>query len=65
MGYNSWGHKELDMTKQLTHTHTHTHTHRRGCGENITGAAETGRSVLRRRVWAPFLKPLSGMKLHG
>ena len=24
MGYNSWGHKELDMTKQLTHTHTHT-----------------------------------------
>ena len=22
MGYNSWGHKELDMTKQLTHTHT-------------------------------------------
>ena len=61
MGYNSWGHKELDMTKQLTHTHTH----RRGCGENIRGAAETGRSVLRRRVQAPFLKPLSGMKLHG
>ena len=26
MGYSPWGHKESDMTKQLTHTHTHTHT---------------------------------------
>ena len=26
MSYNPWGHKELDMTEQLTHTHTHTHT---------------------------------------
>ena len=27
-GYSSWGHKEWDMTEQLTHTlHTHTHTH--------------------------------------
>ena len=25
--YSSWGCKELDMTKLLTHTHTHTHTH--------------------------------------
>ena len=24
-GYNPWGHKESDTTKQLTHTHTHTH----------------------------------------
>ena len=23
--YSSWGCKELDMTKLLTHTHTHTH----------------------------------------
>ena len=22
-----WGHKDLDLTEQLTHTHTHTHTH--------------------------------------
>ena len=22
MGYSLWGHKELDMTEQLTHTHT-------------------------------------------
>ena len=33
MGYSPWGHKESDMTQQLTHTqkrarvHTHTHTH--------------------------------------
>ena len=27
VGYSPWGHKELDMTEQLTHTHTHTHTH--------------------------------------
>ena len=26
IGYSLWGHKESDMTKQLTHTHTHTHT---------------------------------------
>ena len=27
VGYSSWGHKELDMTEQLsTHTHTHSHT---------------------------------------
>ena len=26
-GYSPWGHKELDMTEQLTHTHIHTHTH--------------------------------------
>ena len=26
MGYNPWGHKELDTT-ECTHTHTHTHTH--------------------------------------
>ena len=30
MSYNPWGHKELDMTEQLTHTHTHTHTHTGG-----------------------------------
>ena len=24
-GYSSWGHKELDIAKQLIHTHTHTH----------------------------------------
>ena len=24
--YSPWGHKELDMTEQLTHEHTHTHT---------------------------------------
>ena len=24
-GYSPWGHKEADMTEQLTHTHTHTH----------------------------------------
>ena len=23
-----WGHKESDMTEQLTHTHTHTYTHK-------------------------------------
>ena len=22
-GYSPWGHKESDMTEQLTHTHTH------------------------------------------
>ena len=22
MGYSPWGHKELDMTEQLTHTHS-------------------------------------------
>ena len=30
MGYSLWGHKESDMTKQLStraHAHTHTHTH--------------------------------------
>ena len=30
LGYSPWGHKELDMTEQLStyiHTHTHTHTH--------------------------------------
>ena len=26
MGCDPWGHKESDMTEQLTHTHTHTHT---------------------------------------
>jgi len=26
-GYTQWGHKESDMTEQLTHTHIHTHTH--------------------------------------
>ena len=29
-GYSPWGHKELDMTEQLStaqHTHTHRHTH--------------------------------------
>ena len=26
-GYSPWGHKESDMTEQLTHTHTHRHTH--------------------------------------
>ena len=25
--YSPWGHKESDMTEQLTHTHTHTHIH--------------------------------------
>ena len=25
-GYCPWGHKESDMTEQLTHTHIHTHT---------------------------------------
>ena len=24
-GYSPWGHKESDMTEQLTHTHIHTH----------------------------------------
>ena len=24
MDYNPWGHKESDMTEQLTHTHAHT-----------------------------------------
>ena len=28
VGYNPWGHKESDMTEQLSvHTHTHTYTH--------------------------------------
>ena len=28
VNYRPWGHKELDMTEQLSaHTHTHTHTH--------------------------------------
>ena len=32
VGYSPWGHKDLDLTEQLsvracTHTHTHTHTH--------------------------------------
>ena len=27
--YSPWGHKELDMTKQLTHTHTYTHRPRK------------------------------------
>ena len=27
MGYSPWGHKELDMTKQLSLSHTHTHTY--------------------------------------
>ena len=33
MGYRPWGHRESDMTEQLTqifiniHTHSHTHTH--------------------------------------
>ena len=26
VGYSPWGHKESDMTEQITHTHTHTHT---------------------------------------
>ena len=25
VGYSPWGHKELDMTEQLTHKHTHTY----------------------------------------
>ena len=25
VGYSPWGHKESDMSEQLTHTHTHTH----------------------------------------
>ena len=65
VGYNPWGHKELDATERLTHTHTHTHTH----GEEVVGStrqllSETGRCVLRRRARAPSLKPLSGIKLH-
>ena len=24
VGYNPWGHKESEMTEQLTHTHAHT-----------------------------------------
>ena len=31
VGYNPWGHKELDATERLTHTHTHTH------GEEVVG----------------------------
>ena len=27
MGYNPWGHKELDTTDRLERAHTHTHTH--------------------------------------
>ena len=27
VGYSPWGHKESDMSEQLTHTHTHTGTH--------------------------------------
>ena len=28
VGYNPWGHKQLDTTEQLsTHTNTYTHTH--------------------------------------
>ena len=23
-GYSAWGHKDSEMTEQLTHTHTHT-----------------------------------------
>ena len=26
MGYNTWAHKESDLTEHM-HTHTHTHTH--------------------------------------
>ena len=29
VGYSPWGHKESDMTEQLTRTHTRTHTHTR------------------------------------
>ena len=27
VGYSPWGHKESDMSEQLTHTHTHRGTH--------------------------------------
>ena len=27
VGFSLWGHKGLDMTKQLMRAHTHTHTH--------------------------------------
>ena len=26
-GYSLWGHKQLDMTEQLTHTHVYIYTH--------------------------------------
>ena len=34
-GYSPWGHKESDITEQLTHIppHTHTHTHTHDCYE--------------------------------
>ena len=34
-GYSPWGHKESDMTEQLTHTHIHTETKKRQ-GEGLT-----------------------------
>ena len=42
-GYRPWGHKELDMTEQLTYTHTHTHTHThnlRSLNENFWGLTQ-------------------------
>ena len=41
-GYNSWSHKELDTTEQVSrHTHTNTHTHTHTHTEKI--ASTTGR----------------------
>ena len=39
VGYSPWGHRESDMTEQITHactrTHTHTHTHTNLKGNNL------------------------------
>ena len=36
-GYSPWGHKESDMTEQLTHTHTHTHMGIQWMGSYVRG----------------------------
>ena len=42
-GYSPWGHKELEMTKQLIHTHTHTHTHTHKAGGGFSGSHYIGK----------------------
>ena len=46
------GHKELDITEQLTHTHTHTHTH-------------TRRTSGKGNMTKPTVCVVSGMKILG
>ena len=56
VGYNPWGHKELDATERLTHTHTHTHTRGRGCGEYTTAAVRDWKVCPEEKGSGPFSK---------